>query len=526
MAFKFLTTTTQRYTVAGAVIGSAAPLLFVSLDIAVHGVSSAFGFMFSDPLRLATSAIPVICATAGFFAGQSQQTLHFHFRELAASAERYHREARFDRLTGLANRYCLEDDIARMLGRGNGSPVLGTMLLLDLDRFKFVNDTMGHDAGDELLVALGSRLADHLGGRGQVYRLGGDEFVILLSADDTGDIDAFCMAIQQEAGKPFDLSEGRIATGVSIGVAAITPVDRELAPVLKRADMALYEAKAVNGPSYATYCPKMAKKSLARIEIERDLGRAFADGEFFIEYQPIVGVESGRIRSFEALLRWRHPQKGIIEPDRFIPLAEKTGLIVRAGKWVMSEACREAAKWPSPTGVAVNVAGDQFKDGTFVEHVRTCLAESGLAPGRLTVEVTESLFTVEIDVIRDSLAALRQMGVRIALDDFGTGFASISNLRDFPLDQLKIDRTFAKAMVANQRDASLVELILRLGRTFNLTTTIEGIETVGQMDLARALGVSEAQGFLISVPVPADEVPAMIERERTGRMLLPHSVTA
>jgi EAL domain-containing protein (putative c-di-GMP-specific phosphodiesterase class I) len=217
-------------------------------------------------------------------------------------------------------------------------------------------------------------------------------------------------------------------------------------------------------------------------------------------------VESRTVRAFEALLRWRHPEKGRIMPDVFIPAAEKTGLILPLGNWVVREACREAATWPAPAGVAINVVGDQFKDRAFVGYVKQCLAETGLAPGRLTVEVTESVFSVDETVIRESLSELRSHGVRVALDDFGIGFSSINNLRAFPIDQLKIDRSFARAMMESKRDADLVDIILKLGRTFQVTTTVEGIESEGQLDFIRQRGASEAQGYLISGPVGAPDV--------------------
>nr|WP_316655027.1 bifunctional diguanylate cyclase/phosphodiesterase [uncultured Gellertiella sp.] len=422
-------------------------------------------------------------------------------------------EARHDPLTGLHNRLALKEDVEAILAR----PELPqqALLLLDLDRFKFVNDTLGHDAGDELLVALARRLEGLLRDGDRLYRLGGDEFVILMDDPDSHyDIDMFCFRVEMDVSRPYNLAKGRVGAGVSIGIAFLRVGDEGLADSLKRADLALYKAKETAGSAHVFFTEMLAAQSLLKIELERDLAKALADEEFFLEYQPIVGVETGAIRSFEALVRWNHPEKGMLPPQTFIPLAERSGVIVPLGRWVMRAACLEAAKWPSPTGVAVNVAGDQFKDRSFVDFVQTCLREARLAPGRLTIEVTESLFTIDIESLSESLAALRALGVRIALDDFGTGFSSISHLKNFPLDQLKIDRSFARAMLADRRDGELVDLIARLGDTFNVSTTIEGIETEGQMDFVRGLGLSEAQGFLFARPMPADQVQAFFDGQR------------
>ncbi|WEZ83071.1 bifunctional diguanylate cyclase/phosphodiesterase [Rhizobium sp. 32-5/1] len=390
----------------------------------------------------------------------------------------------------------------------------GALLLLDLDRFKFVNDTMGHDAGDQLLVALGQRLKHSLSSTASVYRLGGDEFVILVAGSPShGKVEDICLTVLSLFAEPFQLFEGQFWTGGSIGVTFIEPDDRSMSTVLKRADLALYKAKDVPGNSHRFYELEMATEACVKSEIEHDLSRALEQGQFYLEYQPIVGIESRAIRSFEALIRWNHPSKGIIQPDLFIAAAEKTGLILPIGNWVVKTACLEAARWPAPTGVAVNVAGDQFKDRAFVGYIKACLAEAGLAPGRLTIEVTESIFSIDPLIICESLTELRAHGIRIALDDFGIGFSSINNLRRFPLDQLKVDRSFTQAMLGNQRDADLVDIILKLGTTFQVATTIEGIETEGQLEFVRALGASEAQGFLISRPVSARDVMGILARE-------------
>lgn len=460
-----------------------------------------------SPGHIATVAL---AALLGIVFGRQQDRLRRRIDDLERDEQRLQYEARHDRLTGLPNRTALENDLLRHLAAPDALSDIA-VLLLDLDRFKFVNDTMGHDAGDELLIALSRRLVEVLGATGRLFRLGGDEFVAVVgSVGDRADMAALCYRIETHAGAPFDLSRGRVVSGVSIGVTFVEPGDCGMSQILKRADLALYKAKEAFGSTHFFYTAEMASEALLDIETERDLARALQDDELFLEYQPIIGVESGAVRSLEALLRWRHPQRGVIAPGVFIPLAEKTGMILAIGRWVVKNACREAAGWPSPTGVGVNVSGDQFKDRGFVAYIKTCLEEAGLAPGRLTIEVTEAVFSVDMDVVCESLTALRAMGIRIALDDFGTGFSSINNLKMFPLDQLKIDRSFAKEMLESQRDAHLVDLMQKLSATFQIHTTIEGIETEQQMAFVRTLGISEAQGFLISKPVPASMVGSLL----------------
>jgi diguanylate cyclase (GGDEF)-like protein len=508
----FLPKSEQRYAAAGTVIGALFPAICIVYDRLNTDVAGVSGM--STATATAAVLVPLICG-ALFFQGARARSRLVRELELRRKTELdLSCVVHTDQLTGIPNRAALEGDLRERLSAGSATAGHTALLMLDLDRFKFVNDSMGHDAGDQLLVALGQRLTQAMSGIATVYRLGGDEFVILVAGTPSdGKVDDICVTIKSIFADSFQLSAGQFWTGGSIGVAYAEPNDTSISAVLKRADLALYKAKEIAGNSHVVYETEMAVEATRQGEIEYDLSRALAAGEFFLEYQPIVGIESRAVRAFEALIRWRHPEKGIIPPDHFISAAEKTGLILPIGNWVLRTACLEAARWPAPTGVAVNVAGDQFKDRAFVPHVKACLAEAGLAPGRLTIEVTESIFYVDADIISASLTELRAHGVRIALDDFGIGFSSINNLRRFPLDQLKVDRSFTKSMLGNQRDAEIVDIILQLGNTFQVSTTIEGIETEGQMEFVRALGASEAQGFLISRPVSAEGAIAILQRE-------------
>lgn len=508
MMLKSISQASGRYgALAGSALGAAFPLLAFAIEANARGASAAAELMLASPSHAISFAVPVLAAAFAHRLAESRRKLAEIVCERDLYEHKLAHEAFYDPLTALPNRRPLLIGLEEMAARGEA----GALLVIDIDKFKFVNDTMGHDAGDDMLRRIADLVQGALARDGKLYRVGGDEFVVLVpGVADEARAEALCRRIENEAGRPLDLPQGRVAAGVSIGVTFIGPGEGDVAAIFKRADLALYRAKEISGPSHAFFDSTLAARALERIEIERDLLRALADDEFFIEYQPILNILSGRIMSFEALLRWRHPVKGLIAPDVFIPLAERTGLILPIGRWVLREACREASGWPGGTGVAINVSGDQFKDSGFVAYVKDVLAETGLSPQRLVVEVTESVFTVDTSVIQQSLNELRAAGVKIALDDFGTGFSSINNLKLFPLDHLKIDRSFTEAMLRGGSDSELVSLMSRLGEAFQLSTTIEGIETETQFEFARLMGIRNVQGYLISRPVPADRVSGLL----------------
>ncbi|MFP5078159.1 putative bifunctional diguanylate cyclase/phosphodiesterase [Rhizobium sp. YIM 134829] len=412
--------------------------------------------------------------------------------------------ARIDPLTGLGNRLALEEAVA------TGESV-GALLLLNLDRFRFVNATMGNRAGDELLVQLSDRLQTCFSAAGDVFRLGDDDFAMLVRGRPSkGKIEDLCDTVRALFAKPFPLTLGEFWINASIGVAPAEPRERDLAALVSRALTALHKAKAVPGTVHVLYSPTLMTEADALSELQSRLASALENGELYLEYQPILSLKTGVIATFEALLRWNLPEEGEVAPERFIHLAESTGLIVPIGRWVLQTACREAMDWPDSVGVAVNIAGDQLRDPNFLGHVEACLRETGLAPHRLTVELTESIFSVDPDVVSASLGVLRQLGVQVALDDFGRGFSSIHYLRSFSLDNLQIDRSFTKEMGEAGHDGRTAELLQRLESTLDLATTIEGVETDAQFEQARALGASAVQGFLISRPMAARDVPLML----------------
>lgn len=503
-----------RYGLAGFLGGSVAPATMVLPSVTDVGSAAAIPAVLADWPALAAFGIPLLGAAVGWRIAAWEAKMHETIRRLEGGAFERQAAANSDPLTGLGNRQALNEVLTAP--SRPGVRLAGTLFLIDLDRFKYVNDTLGHAAGDALLVAVAERLRAAAGTEALLFRFGADEFAVVLPHVVRRPVAEFvCLEIEHALAQPFDLAHGRVLTGVSIGATLMTTQDHDITAVLQRADLALYRAKEIFGPSHAFHDEDLAREVIQGLELERDLSRGFVDGEFYLEYQPIVAVENGDVRSLEALLRWRHPQRGLITPDIFIPLAEKTGIIQIIGKWVVQQACAAAVTWPAPTGVSVNVSGDQFKDPQFVTHILDCLAETGLAPERLTIEVTEAVFSLDIDLVCRCLAELRSGGVRIALDDFGTGFSSINNLRLFPLDELKIDRSFAGQMLETSQGAKLVDLMHKLSETFQIRTTIEGIETKKQLDFIKLLGIGEAQGFLFSKPFAAAEALGYLQSRHT-----------
>ncbi|MCO6185625.1 bifunctional diguanylate cyclase/phosphodiesterase [Rhizobium sp. L1K21] len=505
----FLSDIKRRYAIAGSAAGALLPLSFYSLDLAKGGNLDFLSWALSSPSQFTLAAMPVWSGLVALQFGRG--------RTLRMAAEKARREeekrlryaATHDALTGLGNRAALEDDGKRLL-KGGASPAL---LLLDLDRFKLVNDTLGHDVGDALLVEIASQFL-RLKTRGvRVYRLGGDEFVFLISrVSGNDDVEDLCSQIKAMFAAPFILEAGPVRSGVSIGVSYATP-QTSFSTVLKSADLALYKAKEIAGSAHVFYEPEMAEEALKRARLERELVQAIETNQIYLEFQPIVGVETRAVRSFEALARWRHPTDGCLMPKDFIEVAERTGLIIPLGLRILQLACREAVKWPSPLGVSVNISGVQFKDPQFPEMVQECLQYYNLAPGRLTLEIAESVFALELDEIKACLEELRMIGVRIVLDDFGAGFSSVNNMRRFQLDQLKLDRSFAAAMLSDDAGSSeLMDVMMRFGATMKVSTAIEGIEDERQMEFVSIRGACEVQGYLFSRPISANKVGELIAR--------------
>lgn len=418
-----------------------------------------------------------------------------------------------DPLTGLGNRLALDQSLD-----AEPPSARGAVVLLNLDRFRFVNATMGSRSGDELLVQLAERLVTCLGEAGRLFRLAGDDFAIhVRGRPSPGKLEDLCDTIKSLFSQPFPLTLGDFWINASMGVALSRHEDDGADDVLERAGCALRKAKDQPGTVHLLHSPALLAEAESRGVLEMRLAAALDNGELYLEYQPILCLKTRTIETFEALLRWRHPVEGEVEPDRFIRLAESTGLIVPIGNWVLRTACAEAIAWPGTVGVAVNVAGDQLRDPNFLGHVDSCLRATGLAPGRLTIELTESIFSVDPEVVSTCLSGLRRLGVQVALDDFGRGFSSIHYLRSFSLDNLQVDRSFTRDMGEAGRDPRFADLLQTLKDNLGLAATIEGVETDAQFEQARAMGASAVQGFLISRPLAARDVPRMLARRARDR---------
>ncbi len=437
---------------------------------------------------------------------------HEDITERRQAEARIHHLAHHDLLTDLPNRVLLRDrlEIALTAMRRGGRRL--AVLLLDLDRFKQVNDTLGHAAGDALLKAVAERLNSCVRDGDLVARLGGDEFAIVMrSQEPTADSATLAMRIQPAIEAPFEIDGQHVMIGTSIGI-AISPADGETPDeLLKNADLALYRSKSNGCGSYQRFEPEMDERMQARRAMEADLRQALANAEFTVHYQPLLNLNSNEICGFEALLHWRHPERGNVSPSEFLPLAEETGLIVAIGEWVLQQACTEAAKWPDHLKIAVSVSPAQFKARNLADVIVRTLAATGMAAKRLELEITESAMMQDEEMALGVLSRLHEIGVRIALDDFGTGYSSLSNLRKFPFDKIKIDRSFITDLSAGNTDArAVVRSVAQLGRSLGMDTTAEGVETKQQFDQVRAEACTEAQGFYIGPSAPADEIEKFV----------------
>jgi len=438
-------------------------------------------------------------------------TIHMDVTEKRNSDKKIAFLAHHDALTGLANRVQLREHIERTLGhvkRGGKASVL----CLDLDNFKTINDTLGHSVGDALLCAVSTRLRDLVRDGDLVSRTGGDEFSIVQSGAESPMAASAALAtrIVEALSLPFDLGGHNVVIGASVGI-AIAPDDGDnVDQLLKNADMALYRAKGDGRARFHFFEPEMDVKAQARRILELDLRNAVTAGEFEVYYQPIVNLAENRITGFEALLRWNHPTRGRVPPNEFIPLAEETGLISAIGEWVIRQACAEARTWSSDLRIAVNVSPVQFRNKTLVSAVVSALATSGLRPDLLELEITETVLMNNNEATLTALHQLRSLGVRISMDDFGTGYSSLSYLRSFPFDKIKIDQSFVRDLAERPDSIAIIRAVAGLGLSFGVTTTAEGVETQEQLDQMRAEGCTEVQGYFFSRPVPANEITKLL----------------
>jgi diguanylate cyclase (GGDEF)-like protein len=413
--------------------------------------------------------------------------------------------AHHDALTDLPNRFLLRRGLENALERATPQhPV--AVLCLDFDRFKDVNDTLGHTAGDTLLKVAAERLRACVRSNDTVARLGGDEFAIVQTgtAQPAGSI-ALAQRVIAAIEAPYDINGHQAIIGTSVGISMCSNGTTDTDRLLKNADLALYKAKTDGRGTYRFFEPGMDERLHARRRLEMDLRGALASGAFELHYQPIVNLKSSKVVVFEALLRWNHPERGRVAPADFIPLAEEIGLIGSIGEWTIRAACAEAASWPRAIGVAVNLSPLQFKQDDLVQLVFSALATSGLEPNRLELEITESVLLENTERTLSTLNELRRIGVRVSMDDFGTGYSSLSNLRGFPFDKIKIDKSFIQGLGKDEQCPTIIQAVTALGTGLGMTITAEGVETREQLELLRGLGVNEVQGYYICRPAPAAE---------------------
>ncbi|RXT50429.1 bifunctional diguanylate cyclase/phosphodiesterase [Bradyrhizobium betae] len=422
--------------------------------------------------------------------------------------------ARHDALTSLPNRVLFHEQLEQGLRRAGSADQLA-VLCLDLDHFKDINDSLGHPIGDALLKEVGRRLKATVGESDTVARLGGDEFaVVQIGRSEEAAARFLAGRLVEVISAPYEIDDHQIVIGVSIGI-SLSPQDGSNPDeLLKNADLALYRAKADGRGTYRFFETGMDARAQARRLLEMDLRAALQRNEFEAYYQPIRDVASDRVVAFEALLRWNHPQRGLIAPINFIPLAEETGLIVQLGEFVLRSACADAATWPDDVDVAVNLSPVQFKSPNLIASVTDALAATGLDANRLELEITESVLLQNSEATLTTLHELRAMGVRISLDDFGTGYSSLSYLRSFPFDKIKIDRSFVSELATREDSMAIIRAVTGLGRSLGIVTTAEGVENDAQLELLRREGCTQAQGYLFSKPRPASDVAMMLQRPR------------
>ncbi len=439
------------------------------------------------------------------------------------------RQAFEDSLTGLPNRVLFRDRVEHAVARNQRGGGRVTLLLVDLDDFKMVNDTLGHAAGDELIASVAERMSQQVRPSDTLARLGGDEFAVLVEDVDEIEVAALADRLLTAIRQPVRLGTRDFVGTASIG-AATTKADgavTDTGELLRDADLAMYSAKAAGRDRFAVFDPAMYADVLREADERSQLEHALADNQFLVHYQPIVDLPSGRLTGVEALVRWQHPQRGLLGPNTFIPLAETTGLIVPLGRWVLRQACLQAAAWhenlpgADDLRVSVNLSPRQFQYAGLIGDVRDVLAETGIDPHRVVLEITESLLMQDTDATIAMLEQLRALGVQLAIDDFGTGYSSLSYLKRFPVDILKIDRSFVDGITTDPEDATLAEAVVQLGRALHLQTVAEGIETHDQHSALRMLGCEYGQGYLFAKPAEPSQIEDLLlkaDRERSREL--------
>ena len=432
------------------------------------------------------------------------------------SADKINHMARFDTLTGLPNRLQVTEALSEAMADADRWRGKCAFMMIDLDRFKAVNDTLGHPVGDRLLTRVADRLKSMMDGRNMCGRLGGDEFaVVVFDASDHNKLERLAGGIIEALSKPYEVDQHTLYIGASIGTAVGPRDGRSVEMLIRSADLALYRSKDQGGGSHNAYEPQLHQHAEERRVLEIALRKALENNQFLVHYQPVVSVESGLIEGFEALLRWNHPELGNVSPARFVPVAEDARLIGPIGEWVLRTACAEAKRWPDTVRVAVNVSAEQLTDASFVSSVISALSHSGLSPQRLELEVTESVFMREGTGAVQVLDQLLALGVRLALDDFGTGYSSLGYLSKCKFNTIKIDRQFVQGAAKNiPESVAIVRAVVAMAGSLGMSTTAEGVETEAELQTIKRLGCRKVQGYLFGRPMPAGEARLLFDADR------------
>ncbi|NJN76696.1 MAG: EAL domain-containing protein, partial [Synechococcaceae cyanobacterium RL_1_2] len=431
-------------------------------------------------------------------------------------------DALHDNLTGLPNRTLFMDRLNQSIKRIKRKESYGfAVLFMDLDNFKVVNDSLGHIVGDELLISIAHTIQQSIRPVDTVARLGGDEFTVLIE-DIKNDDEAIAIAsrINEELTSPLYIQGQEIFTSTSVGIAFSSPNYKDADEILRDADIAMYQAKDAGKSRYAVFKQTMHDETLRRVDMESSLRRAIINQEFVVYYQPIIALTQGTISGFEALIRWQHPSKGMISPQEFIPIAEETGLIVQIGAWVLEESCRQINHWHESIAhttdltMSINLSSRQLKKNSIIEQIDDILNSTGVNKHRIKLEITESLLMQNIETATQLLEAMRAMGLKLSLDDFGTGYSSLSYLHRFPLNTLKVDRSFVSRIGVNGENSAIVNAIVTLAHSMEMDIVAEGIETKEQMDYLRKLGCEYGQGYYFSAPVDGHKAEQLLLEQK------------
>lgn len=437
--------------------------------------------------------------------------------ERSSAEEKLRYYAHHDTLTDLPNRVQFMNHLRQAVERADGNNYAKfAVLFLDLDRFKVINDSLGHAVGDKLLIAIAERLTACVRPGDIVARLGGDEFVILLNrSGDTPEVISVAERLQSKISEPFKIDNYEVFTSASIGIIVSGSMQRKAEDFLRDADAAMYRAKESGKARYEIFDRKMHVQNMNLLQVETDLRHAVERNEFEVLYQPIVDLTTGVAHEFEALIRWRHPVHGLVAPNEFVHVAEETGLIIQIGKWILEESCRQVAEWQRrfklPLSISVNLSAKQLMHPTLTAQVQAVLSNTGLDPSQLKLEVTESTVMEHSEKSMNILSELDQLGVSLSTDDFGTGYSSLSYLQRFPFDRLKIDRSFINIMDENEKSGSIVKTILMLGENLNIEVVAEGVETIAHLEKLRSLGCKAGQGYLFSRPIDRENAERFLD---------------